>query len=226
MNDCAVGFDLFVGGTTKEEQGVGAEAIIDAVATDVPVFVRTSKPRGGSLVLQNAVLRRCATAVGSPGEPDALPGDPDGEVTIRRWARGRAYTGTRKEVTMVEGPIAGGQLAPTLLDRHGRVVSRPRPQYEFCGIDEFVSVRAEGAVGDGETVSVPPSASTCCAYGMCRTIRRLSKPLSTRLVEALSHMHRAHSVLRSMQRQRSFLLITERTSRSFYSLPRYSDRTE
>lgn len=64
-----VGFDLATGSATYNvEQGVGAEAIIDAVATDTSVFVRWSEPPtgtlDGSLVLNNIRLNNVPTAVG------------------------------------------------------------------------------------------------------------------------------------------------------------------
>jgi glucan 1,3-beta-glucosidase len=61
----------------------------------------------------------------------------------------------------VEGPLPGTEMAKSLLDESGRIVSRARPQYERCGVNEIVSVRGEGAMGDGETVSLLLRVSAC-----------------------------------------------------------------
>lgn len=61
--DLTVG-DSHLGGA----QGVGAYAIIDAVVSNTPTFIRYSKPSNGalasSLVLNNVKLTNVATAVG------------------------------------------------------------------------------------------------------------------------------------------------------------------
>ena len=52
-------------------QGVGAEAIIDAVVSNTTIFVRTSGPSTGhlqgSIVLNNIQLKNVSTAVGVKG---------------------------------------------------------------------------------------------------------------------------------------------------------------
>ncbi len=59
------------GGTTKDQQGVGAEAIVDAVVVNTPIFIRNSAPSKGtlrgSLVLNNIKLTNVTTAVGVVG---------------------------------------------------------------------------------------------------------------------------------------------------------------
>ena len=64
-----VGFDLVQGDTDpKGSQGVGAEAIIDGVVSQTPIFVRWSGPSNGhlqgSLVLNNIQLTNVQIAVG------------------------------------------------------------------------------------------------------------------------------------------------------------------
>ena len=49
FNNCGVGFDLTTGGLTQDTQTVGALAVIDAVATNTPIFVRSSTNSQGSL---------------------------------------------------------------------------------------------------------------------------------------------------------------------------------
>lgn len=69
---CKVGFDLVQGSTSATgSQGVGAEAIIDAVVSNTPIFVRTSGPSNGhlqgSVVLNNIKLTNVGIAVGVKG---------------------------------------------------------------------------------------------------------------------------------------------------------------
>jgi glucan 1,3-beta-glucosidase len=54
----------------------------------------------------------------------------------------------------VQGPLPGRKVHASLLDERGQVVGRGRPQYEDYAVDQLVSVKAEGAVGDGKTASV------------------------------------------------------------------------
>jgi hypothetical protein len=61
----------------------------------------------------------------------------------------------------VEGPLPGTEVAKSLLDESGRIVSRARPQYGHCGVNEIVSVRGEGAMGDGATVGLLLHNSAC-----------------------------------------------------------------
>lgn len=69
INNCQVGFDLSQGSTSNTgAQGVGAEAIIDAVVSNTPIFVRSSGPSPGhlqgSIVLNNIQLTNVPIAVG------------------------------------------------------------------------------------------------------------------------------------------------------------------
>lgn len=69
ISNCQVGFDLAVGNSAwNQAQGWGAQAVIDAVVTNTPVFVRQSQaPSGsedGTIVLNNIQLNNVPTAVG------------------------------------------------------------------------------------------------------------------------------------------------------------------
>ena len=69
INSCQVGFTLSQGSTSNTgAQGVGAEAIIDAVVTNTPVFIQSSGASNGhlqgSIVLNNIQLTNVNVAVG------------------------------------------------------------------------------------------------------------------------------------------------------------------
>ena len=156
--------------TYNVEQGVGAEAIIDAVVMNTPVFVRWSQPPtgtlDGSLVLNNIELTNVPTAVGITNgqvlvsirirdvqndnhiEYSQLSG---GTTTIDSWAMGDTYSGTDTVGTYTQGGIASIQKSSNLLDSAGRIFGKSHPQYTEYSPDQFVSVKAQGAAGDGKT---------------------------------------------------------------------------
>jgi glucan 1,3-beta-glucosidase len=72
---------------------------------------------------------------------------------IQRWGQGNVYTGNDKEGKFVRGEMPGKGVAGSLLDSEGRVFSRGRPQYKDYSLHQIVSVKDEGAKGDGHTVS-------------------------------------------------------------------------
>ncbi|THH31142.1 hypothetical protein EUX98_g3028 [Antrodiella citrinella] len=151
VNNCQVGFDLATGGTTKENQGVGAEAIIDAEVTNTPIFIRNSKPStslAGSLVLNNIHLKNVPVAVGVVGGQVVLKG---GTTIIESWAQGNIFSGTSSTPKFVQDHIAAPTKAASLLDGQGRIFGKARPQYEDYPVSAFVSVKDEGAKGDGYT---------------------------------------------------------------------------
>jgi glucan 1,3-beta-glucosidase len=133
-------------------QTVGAEAIIDAIVTNTPVFVRTSKSSsrklGGSLVLNNAQLIDVPVAVGVVGGAVVLRG---GTKTISCWGQGNVYTGTSPVGKFVQGSIHAAHKPSVLLDGSGKIFGKAHPQYADYAITQFVSVRDHGAKGDGKT---------------------------------------------------------------------------
>lgn len=147
-----VGFDLSTGGTTQSDQTVGAEAIIDAVVTNTPIFVRSSTASAGSLkgslVLNNIKLNNVPTAVGVVGGTTVLAG---GTTTIASWGQGNVYSGTSGTKTFTQGNVPAPTKASSLLDSAGRIFGKTRPQYGAYAVSQFVSARDQGAKGDGKT---------------------------------------------------------------------------
>ncbi|KAL0954336.1 hypothetical protein HGRIS_003334 [Hohenbuehelia grisea] len=145
MKNCKVGFDLAT-------PGIGAIAIIDAVVTNTPIFVRTSAASDGrllgSLVLNNIRLSNVETAVGVKGGAVVLEG---GTGTITSWAQGNVYAGSDSQGTFLQAPIQDAYKPSILLDARGRVFSRRQPQYEQISANDVLSARDWGAMGDGKT---------------------------------------------------------------------------
>lgn len=133
-------------------QTTGAQAIIDAVVTNTPIFIRNSKASNGSLagslVLNNVKLVNVPVAVGIVGGAVVLRG---GTTTIASWGQGDVYRGTDPIGIFSQGYIPPPNKNPSLLDGSGRIFSRMHPQYANYAVSQFVSVKDNGAVGDGVT---------------------------------------------------------------------------
>lgn len=131
---------------------MGAEAIVDAVVTNTPIFVRSSTASSGklagSLVLNNIQLNNVPTAVGVVGGAVVLTG---GTTTIASWGQGNVFSGTNPTGTFIQGNIPAANKPAALLDSAGRVFGRSHPQYANYAVSQFISVKDNGAKGDGVT---------------------------------------------------------------------------
>lgn len=103
---------------------------------------------GGSLVLNNIKLNNVPTAVGVVGGATVLGG---GSTTIAHWVQGNVYTGTNPTGRFVQGSLTPPNKPSVLLDGSGRIFGKTHPQYAAYSPSQFVSVRSNGAVGDGNT---------------------------------------------------------------------------
>ncbi|OSD08671.1 glycoside hydrolase family 55 protein [Trametes coccinea BRFM310] len=171
INNCQVGFDLTTGGTTQDTQTVGAVAIIDAFASNTPIFLRNSQPSNGklagSVVLNNVHLTNVPTAVGVVGGTTALAG---GTTTIDSWAQGNVFSGTSQTAQFVQAAVPAPTKASSLLDSAGRIFGKMHPQYEDYAVDQFVSVRDQGAKGDGTTDDTAALQAVFDKFSGCKII--------------------------------------------------------
>ncbi|KAF8549350.1 glycoside hydrolase family 55 protein [Imleria badia] len=152
INNCQVGFALAIGGPTRSRQGVGSEVIVDAVVSDTPVFVQSSDSSNGtlpySLLLNNIQLTNVPIVVGVAGGATILAG---GNITIASWGQGNVYTGTDGQKTWTQGDIVSASKPLGLLDSAGKIFGKGHPQYANYAPHQIVSVKSQGAKGDGKT---------------------------------------------------------------------------
>jgi hypothetical protein len=152
INNCSVGFDITTGATSPSSQTTGAEAIIDASINNTPIFIRNSEPSNGrlagSLVINNAQLNNVPVAVGVVGGAVVLAG---GTLTISSWGQGNIFSGTSSSGRFVQSNIVNANKPSVLLDGSGRIFGKSHPQYAGYAVSQFVSVKDNGAKGDGRT---------------------------------------------------------------------------
>ena len=133
---------------------VGSEAIIDAVVVNTPVFLQTSTASNGtlagSIVLNNIQLRNVPVAVGVKGGKVVLKGTPE-SMFIESWAQGNVYAGDSGKRHYTQSRIRPPEKPWNIIDLQGNIFGKGHPQYPDHSLDQIVSVKSYGAVGDGYT---------------------------------------------------------------------------
>jgi hypothetical protein len=71
--------------------------------------------------------------------------------TIASWVQGNVYKGTHGKAHFTQGNVEAPMKPDRLLDSEGKIVGKAHPQYADHEVDDFVSVRDLGAIGDGVT---------------------------------------------------------------------------
>ncbi|KAK5659718.1 hypothetical protein OQA88_929 [Cercophora sp. LCS_1] len=151
VNNCEVGIDMSNGGPTS--QTVGSVLVVDSAFTNTPVGIKTaydpaSPQTNGTLVLDNVDLSGTSQGVLSNATGDVIVAP--GKVNF--FVQGRTYGGIAGGAgKAVQSPQTSIPKPQSLLDSSGKVFTRSKPQYENVPASAFISVKSNGAKGDGVT---------------------------------------------------------------------------
>ncbi|KAL2785424.1 pectate lyase superfamily protein-domain-containing protein [Aspergillus keveii] len=148
INDCEVGIDITNGG--HDQQTVGSIVVLDSSFNNVEVGIKTvrdstSQPAtAGSVILENIDVQNVPVVVGGDGTT-LLQGS---NSVIEAWGQGHSY--------LPNGPTSfadtfTANARPASLLQGDRYYEVSRPTYQSESPSSFLSVRASGATGDGQT---------------------------------------------------------------------------
>ncbi|KAF3908941.1 hypothetical protein ABW21_db0206062 [Orbilia brochopaga] len=157
IHNCEIGIDISSGGPTK--LGVGSVIVLDSVIENTPTAIRTFRtadstpPAGGTLVLQNLIVSGVSTTVLGWSDEKLLAGNKEGsKTTIPFWGHGKGYSSDSSKGRAINDIVDGtvSAIPSVLKDTAGKILERPKPLYRHIPTHRFVSVKANGAVGDGQ----------------------------------------------------------------------------
>lgn len=166
INRAEIGIDM----PFRDKPAIGHAMVKDSKFTDVKYGVvttfncsGTNKPASvGSLLLQNVDMTGTQTSVAYPNGTAILPGG----VVVDNWMQGNTYSAYYAQQTFpeynnqtcwiprapqmcVQGSFAPPPIPQVLKADNGAVFDRGKPQYNDEPLSAFVSVKANGCVGDG-----------------------------------------------------------------------------
>jgi len=151
INNCGVGINMANGGS--KSQTVGSILVVDSVFTNTPIGILTaydpnSSETNGTLILDNVDMSGTTQAVLSNATGQMIVGP----EKVNFFVQGRTYSGTAGAGKTVQSPQTGITKPGALLDpATGKIFTRSKPQYENVPVSSFISVKANGAKGDGTT---------------------------------------------------------------------------
>lgn len=152
INNCGVGIDMANGGSTG--QTVGSVLVVDSVFTNTPIGIRTaydpeSPQTNGTLILDNVDLSGTSQGVFSNATGSVILKS----QKVNFFVQGRTYdSGAGAPGKAIQSPQNSIPKPESLLDSaSGKVFTRSKPQYENLPASSFVSVKSNGAKGDGVT---------------------------------------------------------------------------
>lgn len=160
VNNCGVGVNM---SNSPSNMTVGSVIIQDSVFSNTPkgVITARSKSKNVPAMANTLIIDNCqfsGDAVVDIGGNTILKGG-----KIDSWAQGNAYTTgangttpacaeslTQLYPSSVQGTLSAPSKPANLLS-NGKVFERSRPQYENVPTSSFVSIKSQGAKGDGKT---------------------------------------------------------------------------
>jgi len=148
IDNAPIGIDMSSGGVGS--QTVGSVMLIDSKISNCPIGVSTAYSKSeapatnGTLVLQNVDMSTAVpVAISCGGNSTILAGN----TKVKLWTQGSSYTG--KTQTTTQGAATAITVPKVLQDASGKVFIRSKPQYQELAASSFMSVKSNGAKGDG-----------------------------------------------------------------------------
>ncbi|OAA50318.1 glucan 1,3-beta-glucosidase GLUC78 precursor [Metarhizium rileyi] len=148
INNCGTGINMANGGSV---QTVGSVVLADSTISNTPVGISTvynpsQSGTNGTLILDNVDM--------TIGVPVAIQGNNKetvlaGNTLIKSWTQGRSYMGATGKAG--QGSRNAVTKPAALTDDKGRIVTKSKPQYTNLPASKFISVKSQGAKGDGKT---------------------------------------------------------------------------
>ena len=171
IQNCKIGIDIT--SEKEQKQNVGSLVFMDSHIINTEIGVKTittanSLPHtAGTLLLDNVQLTNVRSAVSSLNGTVILEG---GTKTINLWGQGQVYNDKATKGTFNQGMLKQLQKPSVLLDANGKFFERAKPEYIDVAIQDFVSVKSNGAKGDGHTDDTKAIADTITKYAGCKII--------------------------------------------------------
>ncbi|CUS11856.1 unnamed protein product [Tuber aestivum] len=155
INNCKIGLDITTNGPA--EQAVSSVILLDSSIEDTHIGVATVRGNssgfvsGGTLILDNVRLTNVGKAIANTATNATILAG--GSRTIDMWGQGKDHSSRNPGGTTVQGNInrAFPKPAPLLAKGQKVIFERSRPQYQELDVSQFVSVKQNGAKGDGIT---------------------------------------------------------------------------
>ncbi|RAL59765.1 hypothetical protein DID88_000394 [Monilinia fructigena] len=151
INNCGVGLDMTAGGASA--RAAGSATLMDSTIKNTPIGISTvydptEAGTNGTLVIDNVDFSSNVPVAVHDGTTKATV--LAGNTKIASWAQGKIYAGSNTGKAGQASQSAVTKPA-TLLDSTGKVFGRSKPQYENLPASSFLSVKSNGAKGDGTT---------------------------------------------------------------------------
>lgn len=150
INNCGIGLDMSEGGASK--RSAGSATFMDSTIVNTPIGISTvydvaETGTNGTLVIDNVDFSsNVPVAVYDATSKSTLLA---GNTKVASWAQGKMYTAAGGSA--MQGTQDTVTKPASLLDSTGKVFGRTKPQYETLPASSFLSVKSNGAKGDGVT---------------------------------------------------------------------------
>jgi hypothetical protein len=150
INNCDVGIELSV--PSGHTESVGGITVLDSHFYNTKVGIITSAseqslpPSAGQILLDNVNLEQTPIGIQSSTGQTIL----DGNQLVKSWGQGHVYTPSSSTFSYHRGTLPPPNKPAILLDG-SKYLEHSRQEYFQYSIDKFVTVKSQGAKGDGVT---------------------------------------------------------------------------